>query len=263
MAAAYGIQIFGYSVVTCKLLTYLLFWSRTLPSWFIALASIDRSRSVSLRTWSSLRVAFWANLITTIAVGLAYIYVLFVYTTLPGSAGCSLAQGSARSFNGIWNLIIFSLGPPLIMLYFGSLTIRHLRQSAKQVRLQKNQTNVQSQPQLQRQKKTDRQLIQMMIVQCVYFSVTSSSISINWIYVAARPPLAMDALQVAKDDLFAQITGFTSLTGACTSFYLFTLSSKLFRSELVNLFKRQQRRFGPASDATRHPTQKVQYPTLG
>ncbi|CAF1354439.1 unnamed protein product [Adineta steineri] len=255
LQTGYNIDLFGYSIVTCKLLTFVLYWSKALASWFIALASIDRflcsSRSASLRAWSNIRVASWTNSIMTIMIGLTYIYVPILYELKAGHLRCPANQGSFAFFQGIWNLVVFSLGPPCIMFCFGSLTIHNIRQAGKRVIPRNNQINDQTkqpQLQLQNQKKTDRQLIQMMIVQCVYFSITSSLISINYIYMSVRPSLVLDALQVAKDDLFAQMVGTISITGACTSFYLFTLSSQLFRDELMKLFEYLQRPFKRLSE---------------
>ncbi|CAF1309064.1 unnamed protein product [Adineta steineri] len=255
LQSGYNIDLFGYSNVTCKLLTFVLYWSKTLTSWFIALASVDRflcsSRSASLRAWSHIRVASWANLIMTIMIGLTYIYVPIVYQIQVGHVKCPGNQGPSTFFSGIWILVTFSVGPPCVMFCFGSLTIHNIRETTKRVIPRNNQINGQTQQpqlQLQNQKKTDRQLIQMMFVQCVYLSITSSLTSINYIYMAARPPLVVDALQAAKDDLFSQITGTISITGACTSFYLFTLSSQLFRDELMKLFKYLQRPFKKLSE---------------
>ncbi|CAF1227563.1 unnamed protein product [Adineta steineri] len=250
LLTGYNIDVLGYSIVTCKLLTFLLYWSKALTSWFIALASIDRflcsSRSASLRTWSNIRVASWTISIMTIMIAFTYIYVPILYQLKAGNNKCPGSQGPSTTFNGIWNLVVFSLGPPCVMFCFGSLTIHNIREVGRRVIPRNNQINGQTrqpQLQLQNQKKTDRQLIQMMIVQCVYLSITSSLTSINTLYMSLRPPMVSNALQVAKDDLFVQTVGTISLTGACTSFYLFTLSSQLFRDELMQLFKYLQRPF--------------------
>ncbi|CAF4098234.1 unnamed protein product [Adineta steineri] len=255
LLTGYNIDVLGYSIVTCKLLTFVLYWSKALASWFIALASIDRflcsSRSASLRAWSNIRVASWTIPIMTIMIGFTYIYVLILYQLKAGNNKCPGSQGPSTIFNGIWNLVVFSLGPPCIMFCFGSLTIHNIRQVGRRVIPRNNRIDGQAkqpQLQLQNQKKTDRQLIQMMIVQCAYLSITSSLTSINTLYMSLRPPMVLNALQVAKDDLFVQTVGTISLTGACTSFYLFTLSSQLFRDELMQLFKYLQRPFKRLSE---------------
>jgi hypothetical protein len=134
-------------------------------------------------------------------------------------------------------MIVFSLGPTITMLVFGSLTIRHVRQSVRRIMSVKTQTQTVNDPQpQQRRNATDRQLIQIMLVQCAVFSVTASPVSISWVYTSVRSNVMTDALEKAKDNLFLNLAGFLSITNSCISFYLFTLSSQLFRSELKHLF---------------------------
>ena len=190
-----------------------------------------------MRAWSNLRIASRIILIIIPAVGLVYIYVPIEFETKIGRNKCPAWQGTNPIFVGIWSLIIFSLGPSTVMLTFGWLTVRHVQQTLRRIVPQNTQTQIQPVPS-QRQKITDRQLIQMTIMQSVFFSLMSTPVSVNWIYITVRPSEAPTALQNAKDDLFSSIVSALSLTGACTSFYLFTLSSKLFRRELMQLFIR-------------------------
>jgi hypothetical protein len=192
-----------------------------------------------MRSWSNLRVASRTIPFIILIVGLCYIYVPIEFVLKPGPVKCPVNEGDNPILIGIWNLLIFSLGPSVVMLVFGSLTIRNVQQSMRRIVSQNIQTLNQTEPrlreQLQRRKTTDRQLIQMMVVQCIYFSLLSTPISINWIYLSLRPTVVTNALQSAIDNYVASIVGTLSLTGACTSFYLFTLSSQLFRHELMHL----------------------------
>jgi hypothetical protein len=86
---------------------------------------------------------------------------------------------------------------------------------------------------------TDIQLIKMMIGQCIYLSLMSTPILVDWIYSEVRVNIVPDALQTAKEQFFSNAAGVLSTTGACASFYIFTLSSQLFHRELIHLFKRR------------------------
>ena len=97
-------------------------------------------------------------------VSVFYLYVLIIFDNNQPVNKCPANQTTYPLFSGIWNLITFSLGPSLIMLIFGSLTVRHIRQSVKNVTL----LTIQVQNQLRRQKTADGQLSRMMIVQCLY-----------------------------------------------------------------------------------------------
>ncbi|UJR11484.1 hypothetical protein I4U23_015663 [Adineta vaga] len=212
--------------------------------WYIALASVDRSRSVTLRAWSNTRIATRICVLIIPFIVLGYIYVPIEFKNIiSGRVRCPANQGSYPTFYGIWNLIIFSWGPSFIMLTFGSLTIRHVRQSRRRIAHQQSLIETQLnpspiEPQSKRLKSTDQQLIRMMLRQCFYLTIMSTPVSISWIYTSTKYNNVADTLQTAKDNFFTIAASVISLTGACTSFYIFTWSSQLFRRELMQLFHR-------------------------
>lgn len=101
------------------------------------------SPSARLRAWSTSRVALYAIAWTSALVGLAYVYVPLQFETKQTLPRCPGNQGYSV-FNGVWNLLIFSLGPSLIMLIFGSLTVRHVQQSMKRITPQNIDMQLQS-----------------------------------------------------------------------------------------------------------------------
>ncbi|UJR17786.1 hypothetical protein I4U23_004685 [Adineta vaga] len=234
--AGYNINILANSLVTCKAITLLLQWTRAQNAWFIALASVDRflcsSTSANLRALSSLHVARRIILLAILVVGIVYIHIPICFQINTRQQTCIPMPGIYQTFYGAWNLIVYSVGPPIIMLYFGLRTVQNIRQSIR--RIGKNTIAVENQP--RHRKITDRQLIQMMLVQCLIFILTASLPSIQFIYTSVRSNIIIDALQSAKDNLFYNVAGLISLTVPCLSFYLFILSSKLFRSEFIKLF---------------------------
>ncbi|UJR17297.1 hypothetical protein I4U23_004192 [Adineta vaga] len=241
---------FGYSTASCKILSYIVYCSRCVTSWFIVLASIDRylcsSSSAIVRGLSSIRMTSRAILFVILAVALCYLYVPIRFENIQTNVKCPGTQTTYPLFNGIWNLLIFSLGPPIMMLIFGSITIHHIQQSVrrsgeKNIRPQTLYESIALVPDRStRQKAIDQQLIRMMLVQCLYFSLLSTPVSMLYMYLAVRNSAEFDALQAARENLFINICGLLSITGACTSFYIFTLSSPLFRRELLYLLKYQR-----------------------
>jgi len=127
------------------------------------------------------------------------------------------------------------------MLVFGLLTIHHIQQSARRVTDQ-NTSN-------QRQKRTkfiDRQLIQISLTQTILFGLTSAAGSIGGTYNILDDTSREDPLQLARENFIGNVLSFIGLFGPCISFYLCTLSSQLFRQELVKLFHfRKQRQVHP------------------
>ena len=216
------------------------------------------SQSANLRGWSSLAVANRAIPLTSLSILVAYFHVPLYHAINIQQRLCFPIPGVYQTFFGIWNLIVFSVGPPTLMLLFGLFTIRHIRQSVSRIAPMNAQTSTQATALPKHRKRTDRQLIRMLLVQCVVFTVTASPTSVQYIYTSIRANMIVDNLQRAKDNLFYNIAGFVSWTGPCTSFYLFTLSSKLFRHELVRLFTRG--RVAPQTSSTANTNTRNQNP---
>lgn len=193
------------------------------------------SASAAIRAWSNLRVASRMIPAMILIIGLIYIHVLVYYQVNQQKTTCASVDGIYQKFFGICNLIVFGLGPPILMLLFGSLTIRHIRQTVRRIVPQNPQNHAEQQPQ-RRQKATDRQLIQMMLIQCFMFSATGIPGGILSIYTSAVSSVALNAVEKTLNNFLTTVFGFLALTGPCTSFYLFTLSSQLFRLEIFRLF---------------------------
>ncbi|UJR06894.1 hypothetical protein I4U23_011183 [Adineta vaga] len=127
-------------------------------------------------------------------------------------------------------LIATLFGPPIFMFIFGLLTLTHMNR-LKQIRVRtfnKHQTeNLHDRNQNMIFRNTNRHAMRMLLVQCLV------------IIIMGGPFMPLhDALKIAKDNLLTNVVGYLSVTGSCLSFYLFTLSSSLFRRELIHLFKR-------------------------
>ncbi|CAF1286564.1 unnamed protein product [Adineta steineri] len=187
LQAGYNIDAFVRSAAACGILTWILNSIKALPSWVIVLACADRffcsSQSATIRAWSSIRVVIPAISLTIVIVGLTYIHVVF-YTRLSAAPSCGYLPGTYTIFLGIFNLFLFSTGPPIGMLTFGLLTIRNIRRSVKRVVPNSNLSQTQNEIR-QRQKATDRQLIQMMIAQCIFYTLTSTPNSVYFVYSSA------------------------------------------------------------------------------
>jgi vacuolar-type H+-ATPase subunit E/Vma4 len=130
--------------------------------------------------------------------------------------------------------------PPFAMFCFSILTIRNVRQRKAQLAPRNVEDRLQ-----QTRRKTERQMIQMALVQSLVFSLTIVASSVENIYDSLTTYLVNDALRRANYNLRANIIATIALVGPCTSFYLFTLSSQLFRGELMRLFRyRRDRQIG-------------------
>ena len=170
---------------------------------------------------------------TVLFIAVAYIHLLFYQTLLLPQRVCTAVTNTYQSFSGLWNLIFWSWIPSICMLIFGLLIIRHIHQGRRRI-IPQNQLQ-------QNQKKIDRQLIQMLLIQSFILGSTTTVVSIQSVYVSITNILIIkNDLDQANDNYISTIVNYIGSISACMSFYIFTLSSQLFRRELINLFYRQE-----------------------
>jgi hypothetical protein len=134
--------------------------------------------------------------------------------------------------------------PPFGMFCFSVLTIRNVRQRKARVAPRNAEDLLQ-----QTRRKTERQMIQMALAQSLLFCITTVASSAENIYDSLTSYLLNDALQRANFNLRTNVIATIAITGPCTSFYMFTLSSQLFRGELRRLFRyRRDRQIEPTQN---------------
>ncbi len=161
--------------------------------------------------------------------------MLVYYTIIPEYEECDVQSSTYAEFNSFCNLVMWSWAPSFGMFIFTFLTLRNVRQGKRRLAPQNNQT-------VPRQGRwsTERQLIQMTLVQSLALGLPTTAYSIGSLYVASRAGLQLNAAQEASDTFLLAVLACIALLSPCLSFYLFTLSSKLFRRELLCLFRRDQ-----------------------
>lgn len=142
--------------------------------------------------------------------------------------------GIYQTIFGLCNLLLLSLGPPIAIFLLGLGTIRNIHKILGRIAPDNQHVQIR---QNQRRKSIDRDMIQMMSVQCIAFILTTLPPSLHFLYKSLKSSIISDDLELARDSLLSNIANSLSLTVPCTSFYLFILSSKLFRNEFVKLFK--------------------------
>ena len=210
----------------------------------IVLASADRylcsSTSTNQRAWSSTRRARQIIPMVVFAGCLIHIHILvffdisiiaatqqpFCYPTGPPGTYCIIFS--------YFTLFAFGLSPALCMLLFGALTFLNIQRSKRL--LVRPVADVQNIKQ-QNNRKTNRQILRMLAVQVLVYGGTGLTFSIAWMVTAMKANQTKDVVQVAQENLLNAVVGLLSNLGPNLSFYLFTLSSSLFRKELKNLFK--------------------------
>jgi hypothetical protein len=219
---------------------------RASACWTMVLVCADRylcsSTSTSMRARSSVRVANRAIPLTILIVFIAYIHVPIFFkidivsaTQLPTCSSRGPA-GTYRTILYYFDLIVYGLSPSFFMLIFGLLTLRNVQQTKRLIAVPI--TNLLTRTD-QINRKTNNHMLRMLIVQILVYCVTGVIFSATIIYTTINPPT--NNFQVGQYNMTYAVIGMGSNTGPCLSFYLFTLSSAVFRKELKNLFCRGNR----------------------
>ncbi|CAF1474548.1 unnamed protein product [Rotaria sp. Silwood1] len=120
----------------CKIRYYLFYVFVAVPRYYIILASVDRyfasCSDIYWRQWSSSKIAMRLIIGSFIFWCLMYIQVLVFYEIQDDI--CSYRYDAYGIFFSIYLSIESGILPPLIMLIFGYLTIKNIRQSKRRIR---------------------------------------------------------------------------------------------------------------------------------
>jgi len=209
----------------CKTRTFLTYIGLSASAWFIVGACADRyassSLAVRMRSFSQVKVARRVIVIISIILILAYLEINFCFDgTIVGTI-CSPISSFCATWNNFNLLVSFSLFPSILMLILGWMTIRNVRAG----RHLRRETSAK-----------DRQLTKMLLIQVTCIIILSIPISIQKIYAEITTNQTKGTTRVLVENLLSNFVVLLALMYASTSFYLFTLTGKVFRQELKNLF---------------------------
>lgn len=228
LANGFGIDVATFSSMTCRLRYYLSYIFLALSPYLFILACFDRyclsSPLASDRLRSNHRFAKRSILSATLLACLLYSHMVIFYDLedTPLGLACNCQSGIYEYFYRYFYLFVYCLGPPLIMTYFCILTSTNIHHHSQRIKpsLSKSREN--------QYRRLDRQLIRMLICQVLTHLICSLPYAIlNMLPLFLETNLLILFLQ--------QIFILPLYVTYITSFYIFTLSSRLYRQELCKL----------------------------
>ncbi|UJR22962.1 hypothetical protein I4U23_025989 [Adineta vaga] len=225
-----NIDLVNSYLVICKLRSYFLYLSFSLSNWYIVLATIDRylisSENNNRRRLSTLKNTYFSIGFTTILFSLTYCHILILYNIQ--SSSCYPQFGFYRIFNDIQLIIQFSLLPPLIMAFFGLLTIQNIRS------IQGRIGNTRHAHLRQR----DIQLSKMLLLQVIITIVCSLPLIITQLISTMTTTVVKSILRLTIENFASQIGRHLAFSNCSISFYLYTLAGSEFRLEARHMVNR-------------------------
>ncbi|CAF1521379.1 unnamed protein product [Adineta ricciae] len=232
LANRYNINGQLFSLVSCKILTFLNNLCSLLSPYFIVLASIDRyfasSSNVHMRQWSTKRIARRLILLTVLSCTLISIHDLILTDLRPDIYGCSLPSNTNyNKFFIIFRIILYTSVPPCLMIIFGLLTIYNTTRSQinRQVTV--------------RYRRTESQLLRILLVQVITYIILNMPLSIIYLMLS----LPTGYIPTSKLFFAFRLVSFPFHFSFATPFFLYILSSSIYKEELIQLiFKLLHRR---------------------
>jgi hypothetical protein len=247
---ALGSNLYNTSRIYCKIRIFLTWTFPCISTCYLVLASLDRCLSTSensrLRLFSRIRVAHRITLIPIIVYSLTNCHEFIYFDLRPK---CVAESGIYSIFISIYSIVWTSLIPQSLLLIFGLITYRNIRLSRK--RLQRENE--------ERRSRTDIHLIKMTFFQVIISSILLNIRTIYFSYSVLSANVYKSERQIAFESLLLQISSFVFFINFCKSFYINTLTSKLFRQVLFKRLIRCFHRITTLRKSRVHPTITIRY----
>ncbi|CAF1466464.1 unnamed protein product [Adineta ricciae] len=223
----FGYNIQNYSQVYCKIRFYLINTFPTSSTCFIVLAAMDRYLSTSsklkYRSFATRKRAICLILISLFICILFYAHYLVFADLRPT---CSIQPGIYSLFTVIYSLVVTSFIPHFLMLYFGFGTLYHIRTA-------RHRTVAVFNTQQNRRQRTEIQLVTMTLFQVTISTILIGARMAYYSYNVITANAVKTSDQKTLDTFFSELTTQLFYLNYAKSFYIYTLSSRVFRRILI------------------------------
>ncbi|UJR35204.1 hypothetical protein I4U23_027971 [Adineta vaga] len=234
----FDIQIVNTDLWFCKVRYYLFYLCIANSRYNIIIASIDRyfasSRDVVQRQWSSSKIAVRVIIGMIIFWCIMYIQVLVFYQLRNQS--CQYQGGTYGTFFSIYIALDSGILPIILMLIFGLLTVRNIHKSTQRICpiMAQNDGRLVHNTKIS---KTDGQLHKMLINQIVLFIVLNVPNPCYLLYQSFTMHSSKSLLRSTTETFLSNMTYVLVYLGFSLTFVNFTISSQIFRRELLNIIR--------------------------
>ncbi|CAF3414489.1 unnamed protein product, partial [Rotaria sp. Silwood2] len=218
----------------CKLRFFAVGFFLMLPRSYMLLAAIDRYiMSISNQhRFLSHRVALKMILLTCLFWMIICIHNIIYYDIQISLNGtnriCSNSPGPYSTFLSFYSILINGLSMPLLMTIFGLLTVRNLKRYRNQIH---NSLIII----LERRKKQEWSILRMLLVQLIVNVILSLPITIYLFYSGLTQYFVKSLIRSFIENYIYNILTILQYLNAASSFYVYSLTSHIFRKELYSI----------------------------
>jgi hypothetical protein len=226
-----------YSIVFCKIKSYVSFASSVMSATLITTASIDRyllssrdvnrwkycTRSIAFR-WIKCVILFWI----IVSIPILFCYTCFNHSSHNDQMICSnsLQNLVCLIIQIVYNCFLNGCCPPLLMMLFGFLALTNIYRVRQQSRVRSA-----------RLEQINYQLTNMLILQTLKSSFTSFPLSIYNFYLLLTRNMSKTLLYQAQENLIYQVV-YLLFWSNYTSFFIYMCSSDIFRMQWKRAIRR-------------------------
>ncbi|UJR14205.1 hypothetical protein I4U23_001198 [Adineta vaga] len=220
------------SIIFCKIRGYLFQITLMLSRWFVAFACIDRyalcSDNVSLRHFSNRRIAYRGVIIIIITWSIICSHRLIFYE-IKGNLCGILTNTGAAIYHSLYVILGGGIIPTLIMITCALLIRRNLaRKHQKRLHISVIEHHRHS---------LDHQVLVLLFIQIICYIIFTMPQLCNLVYNAISNTITNRSQErIAIERFVGFIAELMLYMFPVTSFYLYTLTSRTFRGELIAFF---------------------------
>jgi hypothetical protein len=225
LISGYQLDVSTTSVISCKLITYVISVCIAISPYFIVLASIDRycasSMNAQRRKFSNVRVARWALMFFVTLFALYFINTLVLVDLREDDyLGCAIRGDTTyKNAYSIIQVMLFAVIAPCLMGFFGGMTIYN----TKRVHLLPARAT--------RHRRTENQLIRMLLLQVGTHIVLNLPTCVLYL-IGVLPNSLKLRPEFGSAIKICQLFFYSSVD---TAVILYFLSSGIYRKECIRL----------------------------
>jgi hypothetical protein len=246
--SSYGIDLTMHNPLACKLRIVSVNFFTSLSVWSISFAIIDRyhlsSTDVNQRNRSNMKNTYKAA--GGLALGLFLIYAPLFYCydanrPVPEFAlPCNPISQTCFWYYTTSMLLTMIFAPLILMLLFGYLTIINVRKlcrpKTKAITTDASFLLRSSSFPIQLKRK-DRQFLRILFIQIFLLTVSFIPFALMQLYSTATRLRSKSIERITVEYFIYDIFGFLPFIAVSMTFYVFTLTGKLFREIFIQLLK--------------------------
>jgi len=232
--------------VLCKLRAFIVFSTRTMGTWLIALATIDRwllSCVDNHRRQMSTIKNVKKGIIGTVSLGtICFTHMFYCYEAnlIDSPLRCYGTNEICRLVTDIIYSLISILIPLILMLVFGLLTVLNVHRIHNRVHNQSSIPTVNNSKTTEsRVRKVDHHLLRMLLVQIALLNILCLPQAIQKFHVTFHPLGSTSRLADAIEIFLYNIDLLLAFIASGIPFYIYTLAGgTIFRKAFIDLIRK-------------------------